>query len=124
MNESRWTLSTESAHYHGNFSTKEQAISEGIRQGHSVFWVGLAEPPKPLSEGFYARDIIEKAQDWLEEDWHLEESAGWEPTQSDYDDLQQKLKQAIDAWTQERGLTPYWFVVRNPERIERDKLPQ
>jgi hypothetical protein len=124
MNESHWTISTDGAHYHGKFPTREHAISEGISQGHSVFWVGMAEPPKPLSEGFNARDIIEDAQDWLEEDWHLEESAGWEPTQADYDDLQQRLKQAIDTWIQERGLTPYWFVVRNPERIERDKLPQ
>jgi len=124
MNEPHWTISTDSAHYQGNFPTREHAISEGISQGHSVFWVGKAEPPKPLSEGFHARDIIDEARDWLEEDWHLEESEGWEPTQSDYDDLQQRLGASIDAWIKERGLTPYWFVVRNPERIERDKLPQ
>lgn len=119
-----WSISTDSAHYHGDFPSREAAIAEGVSQGHSVFWVGKTEPPKPLSEGFYARDIIEEAKDWLEEDWHLEEASGWEPTQSDYDDLQQRLKNAFDDWIKERGLTPDWFVVRNPERIERDKLTE
>jgi hypothetical protein len=113
-----WHIATsEEGHYYGDYPTREEAIAEGIAEGHEVFYVGQSRPPCDLSEGIYADAIVESAVDNLEEDWCLE-FATFEPSKDQLNILQLALREAVDSWIKSQRLEPTWFIVARPERVE------
>lgn len=117
MNNNWYISPSEEGNYYGDSPTKAAAIAEGNASGYKVFWVGQSRPPCDLSEGIYADSIVESAIENLEEDWCLE-FATFEPTEDQLKALQIALRTALDQWVTEQGLTPEWFIIDNPERVE------
>lgn len=82
-----------------------------------MVYVGQGRPPKPLSQGVFADGMIESAIDCLEEEWCLD-FAHFEPSKEQVDDLQQRLRAAVDQWIKDQNLEPSWFLVDDVERID------
>ena len=78
--------------------------------------MGRNRDPKPLSTGIYADDILEKAQESLEDEWCCEWSI-FRPSEEQVADLQVELQKAMDAWFEKHELQPKWFVVDDVESI-------
>jgi hypothetical protein len=112
-----WHISTsEEDGFYGNFPTKDEAIAEGTAAGYEVFYVGKGRPPKALSEGIFAEEIVEHALDNLEEDWSLD-FATFEPTEQQLKTLTEELQIVVDRWFDQYKLHPEWFLVDDVERV-------
>jgi len=95
----KYSISDNEENFSGEYDSKEEAIAEGRRlyEDRAKFYVGRNRDPKPLSTGIYADDILEKAQESLEDEWCCEWSI-FRPSEEQVADLQVELQKAMDAW--------------------------
>ena len=115
----RWTISdSEEGNYYGDYPSKDDAIATGLAElNGDPFWVGKARPPKALSHGIFADEILDQAQENLEDEWQVEWN-DFEPTEEQVADLQQRLRAVVDQWFVDHDLSPKWFLVDDVEGIE------
>ena len=113
----KWAYSaSEEGPYYNEFGDKAAAIAQGLAAYPEGCWVGRVVAPRPLSRGLYADELLEKFQEWLEEDW-LVEWAHFEPTDEQVAQLQAMLRATLDDWFKRHGLEPKWFVVEAIEQV-------
>lgn len=114
---SYWSVSSDGEHFYDRYYSREDAIEQGRKSNPEGFWLGLATDPSQLSEGVWADDVVDLAQEFLD-GWDIEEAADFKPSKEVMDDLQQRLRAAVDEWVAVHGLTPKWFVVNDAEWID------
>jgi hypothetical protein len=113
-----WHISnSEEGYYYGDYSSREDAIASGHEEfSGDDFWIGEACPPKPLSHGVFASEIIERATECLGQDDETWEE--FNPAKEQLTELQSRIRGVIDEWVEASGLAPTWFLIQNADGIE------
>lgn len=119
LSDNKWSISTNEENYHGQFDSKEDAISEGQTYCRR-FWVGRCVPPTPPEELFTSWDV----EEWLDNRLicHDDYSGEWaedaiQETSEQREELAAEIRKVISAWLDKHNLRPKFFVIA-PESVE------
>jgi len=107
------------------FSTKEEAIAEGIKYAKDENWLELyigQMTEIPVESPIDADEIIEKTAENIDDNY----GGDYEPGEQflsniqcgDSAQLQKLLDEAFDKWVKEKNIKCLCFVIENIERVD------
>ncbi len=106
--EWRWWVGHSEERYHTECDTREEAVRIATEEQDGGWICEAIKPDNLLLSGFFRADrFVEDAEEWAYEDYGDPEGNQplFEVSPDDLKELDAAVRQVIDAWQQESGLT-------------------